>query len=243
VQVATSSGFILGIEPTDRRRDSGLVPAVIARIVERCGRVPQRVLADTSALTRQAIVVLAERYPDLTIYSPPPPQRLDVTAETLRHRHWKRHERPALQAWRARMVGEEGQQTYRRRKLTERLHAQFKSRMPRFAVHGRRAVHAGRLSAARPRPQSPVGAHPAGPARRCGIDSSMPAYRTPHRLCPETNATDRNPPAITRLSLARQFGYSLDSRRPPCGGPPLRSRSLTEGPLPDPRNNLGKNES
>jgi hypothetical protein len=25
-----------------------------------------------------------------------------------------------------------------------------------------------------------------------------------------------------------------------CGGPPLRSHSLTDGPLPDPRNNLGK---
>ena len=34
-----------------------------------------------------------------------------------------------------------------------------------------------------------------------------------------------------------------DSRRRLCGGPPLRSHSLTEGPLPDPRNNLGKNES
>jgi Transposase DDE domain len=143
VQVATNNGFILGIEPTDRRRDSGLAPGVIARIVERCGRVPRRVLADTTALTRQDIVVLAERYPDLAVYSPPPPQRLDVTAETLRHRRWKRRQEPApVQAWRARMAGEEGQQTYRRRKLTERLHAQFKNRMPRFAVHGRRAVHA-----------------------------------------------------------------------------------------------------
>jgi transposase len=33
-----------------------------------------------------------------------------------------------------------------------------------------------------------------------------------------------------------------DSRRRPCGGSPLRSHSLTEGPLPDPRNNLRKND-
>jgi transposase len=143
VQVATSNGFILGIDPTDRRRDSGLAPGVIERIVERCGRVPQRVLADTTALTRQDIVALAERYPDLTVYSPPPPERRDVTAAWQRQRRWKRrHEPPMLQAWRARMAAEEGQQTYRRRKLTERLHAQLKNRMPRFAVHGRRAVRA-----------------------------------------------------------------------------------------------------
>jgi hypothetical protein len=58
--VATSNGFIVGIDPTDRRRDSGLAPGMIDRIVEHCGRVPQRVLADTTALTLQDIVVLAE---------------------------------------------------------------------------------------------------------------------------------------------------------------------------------------
>jgi hypothetical protein len=32
--VATSNGFILGIDPTDRRRDSGLAPEVIERIAK-----------------------------------------------------------------------------------------------------------------------------------------------------------------------------------------------------------------
>jgi hypothetical protein len=70
--------------------------------------------------------------------------RLFLTAETLRKRHWKcRHEPPAVPAWRARMASEGGQQTYRRRKLTERAHGIIKNRgMSRFLVHGREKVRA-----------------------------------------------------------------------------------------------------
>jgi transposase len=144
VQVATGNGFILGIDPTDRRKDSGLAPGLVDRIAERCGRVPQRLMVDTTAMTRQDIIALAERYPNMTVYSPPPPERPDVTAETLRHRRWKRRHEPApVQAWRARMASEEGQQTYRRRKLTERVHGIIKNRgMSRFLVHGREKVRA-----------------------------------------------------------------------------------------------------
>jgi hypothetical protein len=101
--------------------------------------VPQRLLADTTAMTQDDIVKLAERYPGMTVYSPPSPERTDVTAETLRKRRWKhRHEPPAVQAWRARMASEDGQETYRRRKLTERAHGTIKNRgMSRFLVHGR----------------------------------------------------------------------------------------------------------
>jgi len=113
----------MAIDPTDRRKDGGLAPGLVATIAERCGRAPQRLLADTTAMTREDIVKLAERHPDMTVYSPPPPERSDVTAETLRKRRWRRrHEPPAVQAWRARMASEEGQGTYRRRKLTERAH-------------------------------------------------------------------------------------------------------------------------
>ena len=71
--------------------------------------MPHRLLADTTAMTREDIVKLAERYPDLTVYSPPPPERTDVTVETLRKRLWiRRHEPPAVQAWRARMASAEG---------------------------------------------------------------------------------------------------------------------------------------
>jgi transposase len=144
VQVATANGFIMAVDPTDRRKDSGLVPGVVAKIAERCGRAPQRLLADTTAMTREDIVTLAERYPDMAVYSPPPPERSDVTAAGLRSRRWKRrHEPPAVAAWRMRMAGEEGQKVYRRRKLTERAHGIIKNRgMTRFLVHGREKVRA-----------------------------------------------------------------------------------------------------
>jgi len=144
VQVATTNGFIVAIDPTDRRNDGGLAPGLVEKIVERCGRVPQRLLADTTAMTQEDIVKLDAHYPQMTVYSPPPPERTEVTAETLRKRRWRRRREPAaVQAWRTRMASEDGQQTYRRRKLTERAHGIIKNRgMSRFLVHGRDKVRA-----------------------------------------------------------------------------------------------------
>jgi transposase len=144
VQVATADGFIVAVDPTDRRNDGGLAPGLVEAVAERCGRVPQRLLADTRAMTQEDIVKLGERYPSMTVYSPPAPERTDVKAETLRKRRWtRRHEPPAVQAWRARMAGEEAQEIYRRRKLTERAHGTIKNRgMSRFLVHGREKVRA-----------------------------------------------------------------------------------------------------
>jgi transposase len=144
VQVATAEGFIVAIDPTDRRKDSGLAPELVERVAERCGRAPQRLLADTTAMTQEDIVKLAERYPEMTIYSPPPPERAEITAGGLRKRRWKRrHEPVPVQAWRARMASDEGQEIYRRRKLTERAHGIIKNRgMFRFLVHGREKVRA-----------------------------------------------------------------------------------------------------
>jgi transposase len=142
VQVATANGFIVEIDPTDRRQDSGTAPGLVEKVAERCGRAPQRLLADTTAMTQDDIVKLAEQHPDLTVYSPPPAERPNVTAETLRKRRWiRRHEPPPVMAWRARMASEEGQEVYRRRKLTERAHGIIKTRgMTRFLVHGREKV-------------------------------------------------------------------------------------------------------
>jgi transposase len=144
VQVATAGGFIVTIDPTDRRKDSGLATGLVEQIAQRCGRAPQRLLADTTAMTQEDIVKLDERHPTITVYSPPPPERTDVTAETLRKRRWKRRHEPApVQRWRRRMAGEEGQETYRRRKLTERAHGIIKNRgMSRFLVHGLEKVRA-----------------------------------------------------------------------------------------------------
>jgi transposase len=144
VQVATADGFIVAIDPTDRRKDSGLAPELVERVAQRRGRAPQRLLADTTAMTQEDIVKLAERYPEMTIYSPPPPERAEITAGGLRKRRWKRRHEPApVQAWRARMASDEGQEIYRRRKLTERAHGIIKNRgMSRFLVHGREKVRA-----------------------------------------------------------------------------------------------------
>jgi transposase len=142
VQVATANGFIVAIDPTDRRKDSGVAPGVVATVAERCGQVPQRLLADTTAMTQADIVKLAEQYPETTVYSPPPPQRADVTAGTLRKRRWKRRHEPApIQTWRARMASDAGQEIFRRRKLTERVHGIIKNRgLSRCLVHGREKV-------------------------------------------------------------------------------------------------------
>jgi transposase len=90
VQVATANGFIVAIDPTDRRNDGGLAPGLVETVAERCGRVPQRLLADTRAMPQEDIVKLGERYPSMTVYSPPAPERTDVSAETLRKRLWRR---------------------------------------------------------------------------------------------------------------------------------------------------------
>ena len=144
VQVATSNGLIVGIDPTDRRNDSGLATGVVEQIAQRSNRVPQRLLADTRAMTQDDIVQLGEAHPALRVYSPPAPQRLAVKPETERKRRWsRRREPPAVTAWRARMASEEGQETYRRRKLTERAHGIIKNRgMSRFLVHSREKVRA-----------------------------------------------------------------------------------------------------
>lgn len=136
--MATSGGFILAIEPTDRRNDSGLAPGLVSRIVQRYGRAPERLLADTRAMTQADIVTIAAAHPELRVYSPPPPEGGDVKPETARKRRWARRHGPApVQAWRALMASSEGQQTYRRRKLTERAHGIIKNRgMGRFLVHG-----------------------------------------------------------------------------------------------------------
>jgi transposase len=138
VQVATADRFIVAIEPTDRRNDSGLAPGVIEQVVARCGFSPKRLLADTTAMTQPDILTLEGRYPGMMVYSPPPPDRADAKPETLRKRAWKRAQEPEpLRQWRERMESPEGQEIYGRRKLTEHAHAQIKNRgLDRLYVRG-----------------------------------------------------------------------------------------------------------
>ena len=129
VQVATAHGFIVAIEPTDRRKDSGLAVETLAQIERRCGATPERLLADATAITQGEINQLSQRSPELLVYSPPPKERETVTAETLRKRRWKHQREPnAVKQWRERMASEAGKVVYRRRKLTEHAHAKMKNR-------------------------------------------------------------------------------------------------------------------
>jgi transposase len=129
VQVATACGFVIAIEPTDRRNDKGLAPMLVGQIEARCGAVPGRLLADSGAMTCADIASLADEHPAMVIYSPPPAERDDVTEETKRKRASKRkHEAPAVRCWRARMADEQAKSIYARRKNTEHAHAHLKNR-------------------------------------------------------------------------------------------------------------------
>jgi transposase len=142
VQVATAKGFIVAIEPTDRRNDTGLAPASVKQVVERCGQAPERLLADQTAMTQGDIAAFAEQHPKLEVYSPPPEERDDVTAETLRNRRsQRRHEPEAVKLWRARMASDEGKAIYAKRKFTEHVHAKLKNRgFGQMLVHGVKKV-------------------------------------------------------------------------------------------------------
>jgi hypothetical protein len=144
VQVATAHGFIVAIEPTDRRQDGGLAMATLAQTERRCGALPDRVLADGTAIIQGDIEQLSQRKPGLLVYSPPAAERDDVTAATKRKRAWKRRREPeAVKEWRERMASEAGQEVYRRRKLTEHAHAKMKNRgFGRMLVHGITSVRA-----------------------------------------------------------------------------------------------------
>lgn len=97
VQVTTAKGFIVAIEPTERRNDTGLAPTSIGQVVARCGKTPERLLANQTAMTQGDIAALAESHPQLEVYSPLPEERKDVTAETLRNRRYHcRHEPKAV---------------------------------------------------------------------------------------------------------------------------------------------------
>jgi hypothetical protein len=126
VQVATAQGFVVGIEPTDRRNDAGLADDMVAQVERRCGDVPDQLLADATAMTRDEIKALAERHPDLQVYSPPAKEKVEVTPETERNRRSQRkHEAAPVKDWRTGMESEAGKTVYWRRKLTEHAHAKI----------------------------------------------------------------------------------------------------------------------
>ena len=101
--------------------------------------LPQRLLIDTRAATQHDIVALASR-PDgpVTVFTPPPKDKENAKAETVRKRAWRRrNEPPAIQQWRARMDSQDGQATYRRRNAIEAVNGDFKNHgLGRFLLRG-----------------------------------------------------------------------------------------------------------
>jgi transposase len=138
VQVASACGFVVAIEPVQRRNDRGLAPAVVAQVQQRCGKLPTRLLADTGAMTAADIATLAQTHPSIQVFSPPPACKASSKPESkARYERNRAAEPQCLKEWRARMDSEEGQAVYKRRSNTEHAHARLKNRgFERMALRG-----------------------------------------------------------------------------------------------------------
>ena len=122
-----ASNVILAVAVTNRRNDAGLAGPMVEQINTRLGRLPERLLADTTYATQGDIVALAAR--GVTVYSPPPPDRENVSAATVKRRARQRTKEPlALQEWRARMADQTSTETYRRRSRIEATNGILKAR-------------------------------------------------------------------------------------------------------------------
>jgi transposase len=129
VQVASACGFVVAIEPVERRNDRGLAPAMVAQVKQRCGKQPDRLLADTGAMTAADIVTLAQTHPSMQVFSPPPARKDASKPESkARYERNRTAESQCLKEWRARMDCEEGRAIYKRRSNTEHVHARMKNR-------------------------------------------------------------------------------------------------------------------
>jgi transposase len=122
-------GIIVSVEMTDRRNDAGLAAPMVDDMVRRYGQVPQTLLVDTNYASCDDIAVLAEHPAGaVRVFAPPPSERDDVKPSTLARRAKERAREPAsVQEWRQRMASESGQETYRARKLIERINADRKN--------------------------------------------------------------------------------------------------------------------
>jgi transposase len=138
VQVASACGFVVAIEPAQRRNDRGLAPAMVAQVEQRCGKLPDRLLADTGAMTAADIVTIAQTHPSVQVFSPPPARKQASKPESkARYERNRAAEPQCLKEWRARMDSEEGQAVYKRRSNTEHAHARLKNRgFERMALRG-----------------------------------------------------------------------------------------------------------
>jgi transposase len=143
VSATTGTQVILGIEVSERRNEAGIAEPMVQNLIDRHGHVPDRVLLDTKAATQADIKALAKHPAGrITVYTPPPPDKEDATAESVRKRTWRRRREPTvLQEWRARMASPEGRRIYDRRRQIETINAQLKNHgLRRFVLRGLQKV-------------------------------------------------------------------------------------------------------
>lgn len=135
------AGLILAVMATDRRNDKGLAQPMVAAVARRYGRAPQRALFDEGYASRADIAALAAHpLGPVTVYAPLPREKPEAALKPsgrASRRHQRRREPQAVTQWRARMQDAASQVILRRRKLIERLHAQYKNRgFGRLSVRG-----------------------------------------------------------------------------------------------------------
>jgi transposase len=142
VQVASACGFVVAIEPTERRNDRGLAPGIVKQVERRCGKPPSRLLADVGAMTATDITGFANSHPAMQVFSPPPARKAASKPESkARYERNRAAEPQCLKDWRARMDSEHGQAVYKRRSNTEHVHGRMKNRgFGRMVVRGLRKI-------------------------------------------------------------------------------------------------------
>jgi transposase len=142
VQVTSACGFVVAIEPVERRNDRGLAPAMVAQVEQRCGKPPGRLLADVGAMTAADIVAFARTHPAMQVFSPPPARKATSKPESqARYERNRAAEPQCLKDWRVRMDSADGQAVYKRRSNTEHVHGRMKNRgFGRMLVRGLRKV-------------------------------------------------------------------------------------------------------
>jgi transposase len=143
VQVTSACGFVIAIEPMERRNDRGLAPTMVAQVEQRCGKPPKRLLADVGAMNAADIVGFAHTHPTMQVFSPPPARKATSKPESqARYERNRAAEPQCLKDWRLRMDSADGQAVYKRRSNTEHVHGRMKNRgFGRMLVRGLRKVH------------------------------------------------------------------------------------------------------
>lgn len=144
IQVATACGFIVALSPTNQGNDHDLARVMVGEVERMCGRSPERLLADTGAMTRADIIGLTQTHPALVVYAPPVVPKPAATPESQDRRARNlAKEPPCLKEWRQRMATPEAEAIYARRGLTEHVHAKIKNRgFGRMLVRGLDRVRA-----------------------------------------------------------------------------------------------------